>query len=122
MSIVVLVVDDSRTNILALSAVLRTKDIQVVNANNGQDGIAKIKEHPEIDVVLMDIMMPVMDGYEAMRIIRRDLNSKVPVIALTASNSPDDERKCLEAGATDFCSKPVDLETLYKKITNCLIS
>ena len=108
-----LIVDDNEKNIFALSAILRVKGMHVISAENGEKGIAKIKEFPEIDIVLMDMMMPVMDGYEAMKHIRTVLKiENLPIIALTAKAMKGDREKCIEAGANEYCSKPVDFGNL----------
>ena len=87
--------------------------MQVLYAENGQDGIAKLRENSDIDVVLMDIMMPDMDGYETMRIIRKSGEfGSLPIIAITAKAMKVDRAKCIEAGASDYISKPVDTERL----------
>ena len=117
----VLIVDDDQRNILALSAVMRAKGFMVESALNGESGLAVLKTNPGIDLVLMDIMMPVMDGYQAIRAIREDKKiSDTPIIALTAKAMKTDRKKCIEAGASDFCPKPVDINLLMQKIDNCL--
>jgi CheY-like chemotaxis protein len=109
----VLVVDDDVRNIFALTSLLEQHGVRVVNAENGTEAISLLDEDPEIDAVLMDIMMPEMDGYETMRRIR--LNSKhrlLPIVALTAKAMKGDREKCLEAGASDYIAKPVDTDEL----------
>jgi CheY-like chemotaxis protein len=109
----VLVVDDDMRNIFALTSLLEQHGVQVVNAENGAEAISLLDNDAEIDAVLMDIMMPEMDGYETMRRIR--LNSKhrlLPILALTAKAMKGDREKCLEAGASDYIAKPVDSDEL----------
>jgi CheY-like chemotaxis protein len=109
----VLVVDDDIRNIFALTSVLERQQMQVVYAENGRDGIEALKKTPGIEGVLMDIMMPEMDGYEAMREIRQISKFKsIPIIAVTAKAMKGDRQKCLEAGASDYITKPVDTEQL----------
>jgi CheY-like chemotaxis protein/CHASE3 domain sensor protein len=109
----VLITDDDMRNIFALSSALQSYDLQIVIANNGREALEKLEEHKDIDLVLMDIMMPEMDGYEAMRAIRLNKEfSKVPIIALTAKAMKQDREKCIEAGANDYISKPVDIDQL----------
>jgi CheY-like chemotaxis protein len=109
----VLIVDDDIRNIYSLTSVLETYDIQVLHAERGRDGIAILEQLPDIDVALIDIMMPEMDGYETMREIRsRPAISHIPLISVTAKAMKGDRQKCLEAGASDYIAKPVDLDLL----------
>jgi CheY-like chemotaxis protein len=109
----VLLVDDDVRNAFALNKVLRKQGLNVVIANDGQLALDKLAEHPDIELVMMDIMMPVMDGYEAIRRIRADDRFKhLPVIALTAKAMAEDRDKCLAAGADDYLAKPIDLDKL----------
>lgn len=109
----VLITDDDMRNIFALSSALQSYDLKIIIANNGREAIEKLEEEPGIDLVLMDIMMPEMDGYEAMRAIRSKKEfSKLPIIALTAKAMKQDREKCIEAGANDYISKPVDVDQL----------
>ncbi len=109
----VLLVDDDMRNVFALSSVLEDKGLTVVIARDGRESLEKLAQHPEVDLILMDIMMPEMDGYEAMRQIRKDrAHAKLPIIALTAKAMKGDRNKCIEAGANDYLAKPVNTEKL----------
>ncbi len=99
--------------VYALSAMLRSKGLDVLVADTGATAVAVLNEHPEVDAVLMDIMMPEMDGFEAIRRIRADSRfAKLLVVALTAKAMKGDRDKCLEAGATEYLPKPVDGDRL----------
>lgn len=109
----VLVVDDDMRNAFALKRVLRLKGLQVLIAANGKKALGLMNEHPDIDVVLMDIMMPEMDGYETMQEIRKQKRFQtLPILALSAKAMIEDRKKCLKAGANDFLPKPVDMDRL----------
>jgi HAMP domain-containing protein/signal transduction histidine kinase/CheY-like chemotaxis protein len=109
----VLIVDDDMRNIFALATVLEEHAMQTTSADNGRDAIRLLQTEPDIDVVLMDIMMPEMDGMETIRQIRRDPRLKnLPIVAVTAKAMKGDREKCIEAGAWDYLSKPVDTEQL----------
>lgn len=109
----VLVVDDDARNIFALTTVLESQDIVVVSATNGRQAIELVKSIPDLSMVLMDIMMPDMDGYQTMREIRNDARFRMlPILALTAKAMKGDREKCLDAGASDYISKPVNTEQL----------
>jgi hypothetical protein len=100
-------------NIYALSAQLEELGFDITIANNGREAVDTLNDNPEMDIVLMDIMMPEMDGYEAMSLIReQDRFAKLPMLALTAKAMKDDRAKCIEAGANDYCSKPIDMAKL----------
>jgi CheY-like chemotaxis protein len=108
-----LLVDDDLRNTFALSRLLKQHDIHVVIADNGKMALDKLRENKSIELIIMDIMMPVMDGYEAMRAIRSQKSLReVPIIALTARAMPDEQQKCMAAGANDYMPKPVDMERL----------
>ena len=109
----VLIVDDDIRNIFSLTSVLESHDVEVLHAERGKDGILILEQTPGVDVALIDIMMPDMDGYETMREIRRlpELSS-LPLIAVTAKAMKGDRQKCLDAGASDYIAKPVDIELL----------
>lgn len=109
----VLVVDDDVRNIFALMSLLEPHNVDVLYAENGKDAIEVVKNNPDIDLVLMDVMMPEMDGYETTRAIRAlDDYKNLPIIALTAKAMKGDREKCLEAGASDYLAKPVDTDQL----------
>jgi CheY-like chemotaxis protein/signal transduction histidine kinase/CHASE3 domain sensor protein len=113
----VLITDDDMRNIFALSSALEIYDMNIVIANNGKEAIERLKGTDQIDLVLMDIMMPEMDGYEAMRTIRAEKRfTKLPIIALTAKAMKNDREKCIEAGASDYISKPVDIDKLLSML------
>ncbi len=113
----ILVVDDDMRNVFAISAVLEDKGLQIIAAKNGKEGIEKLFKNPDVDLVLMDIMMPEMDGYEAMQEIRKDPKfSRLPIIALTAKAMKDDRQKCIDAGANDYLTKPFDPEKLVSML------
>jgi tubulin-specific chaperone A len=105
----IMIVDDDMRNVFALSSVLESYNVSIVIGKNGREGIEKLKANPHIDLIMMDIMMPEMDGYEAMRLIRSEAKyKKLPIIALTAKAMKDDREKCLAAGANEYLTKPVD--------------
>src|SRR5262249_55559861 len=105
--------DDDVRNVFALTSKLEAWDMVVLRAENGRQALEVLRTTPGVDIVLMDIMMPEMDGYETMRAIRaRDAYRDLPIIALTAKAMRDDPRKCLEAGAWDYLAKPAGGEQL----------
>ena len=109
----VLVVDDDIRNIFALTSLLESQQMQVIFAENGSEGVSALTSNPDTDIVIVDIMMPEMDGYETMGAIRgMDRFRRLPIIALTAKAMKDDRDKCLQAGASDYVTKPVDTEQL----------
>jgi CheY-like chemotaxis protein len=109
----VLIVDDDARNIYALSIVLENHEMEIVSATNGRHAIELIENTPELSMVLMDIMMPEMDGYETMRRIRGNQKFRsLPILALTAKAMKGDREKCLEAGASDYIAKPVNTDQL----------
>ncbi len=112
-----LLVDDDMRNIYALAKVLRAKGLDVVLAQDGAKAVSQLEENAGIEIVLMDIMMPVMDGYEAMAAIRANpAHARLPIIALTAKAMKDDREKCLAAGASDYLAKPIDVPKLLSMI------
>jgi CheY-like chemotaxis protein len=109
----VLLVDDDIRNIFALSSVLERHGMRVMTASTGREAVELIDATPDISIVLMDIMMPEMDGYETIHQIRRNAAlRRLPIVALTAKAMKGDREKCMEAGDSDYIAKPVDTEQL----------
>jgi len=112
-----LIVDDDVRNIFSLASVLEQHKMSVLHAESGRDAIALLENTPDIDIVFMDIMMPDMDGYETIRTIRaRERFQSLPIVAITAKAMKGDREKCLEAGASDYAAKPVDMEQMISII------
>ncbi len=117
----VLLVDDDARNVFALSSVLERRGMKVFTATTGLEAIELIQKTPQLAIVLMDIMMPGMDGYQAISAIRKNpQHRRLPIIALTAKAMKGDREKCLEAGASDYLAKPVDTEQLLSTLRNWL--
>jgi signal transduction histidine kinase/DNA-binding response OmpR family regulator len=114
----VLIVDDDFRNLFALSAVLEEYGLKTIIAGDGQESLVKLEEYDDIDIVLMDIMMPIMNGYEAIEKIRKgdEKIKDIPIIALTAKAQKEDRQKCLDSGANDYMSKPIDNKQLLHLI------
>lgn len=110
----VLIVDDDPRNIFALKITLKARSYRIESCTSAQEAILMIENDPEIGIVLMDMMMPEMDGYEALKIIRNipSETGRIPVIAVTAQAMQGDREKCLEAGANDYISKPINVDQL----------
>jgi len=109
----ILIIDDDARNIFALSLVLRSKGYSVVSASDARAGIMILKENNLVGIALLDMMMPEMDGYQALQVIRSTEEIKdFPVIAVTAQAMKGDRERCLEAGATGYISKPVNMDEL----------
>jgi len=114
----ILIAEDDVRNIFALSSILEPKGAKLYLARNGREAVELMQKNPDIDLVLMDIMMPEMDGLEATRRIRKSNErwSKVPIIALTAKAMNDDRELCIKAGANDYVAKPLDVEILLSLV------
>lgn len=115
----VLIIDDDTRNIYALRMVLKAKGYECITAMDAQTGLQLLTDQPDIGVVLLDMMMPEMDGYEALEIIRADQQlATIPVIAVTAQAMVGDREKCLAAGASEYISKPIDQDILLELLKN----
>jgi len=113
----VLLVDDDARNIFALSAVLERRGMEVLTATTGSEAIEMLRTTPGVAIALMDIMMPEMDGYQTIEVIRANTAfRRLPIIALTAKAMKGDREKCLEAGASDYLAKPVNTEQLLSAL------
>ena len=118
-----LIVDDDIRNIFALTGVLEQHGLNVIHAENGKDGIELLERNPDVDIVLMDIMMPELDGYDTIRIIRGlERFKNLPLIAVTAKAMKGDREKCVEAGASDYIAKPVNIEQLLSLLRVWLVN
>jgi CheY-like chemotaxis protein len=118
----IMVVDDDARNIFALKSILSARGIEVLNAENGRAALEVLVENPDVQLIMMDTMMPEMDGLEATRKIRENpMYRELPIVSLTAKAMKGDREKCLEAGASDYITKPVDEETLLATIYSWLM-
>jgi CheY-like chemotaxis protein len=109
----ILIVDDDIRNVFALTSALEMRGMKVVYAENGREGVARLRDNPSVDLVLLDVMMPEMDGYETARAIRSMPRFEMlPIISLTAKAMKGDRDKCIAAGASDYITKPVDIDQL----------
>ncbi|MDP9040625.1 MAG: response regulator, partial [Bacteroidota bacterium] len=109
----VMIVDDDVRNLFALTTAFERYNMKVVTAESGQEAIDILSENKQVDMLLMDIMMPEMDGYETTQKIRREhKNNNLPIIAVTAKAMKGDREKCIEAGASDYITKPVKIDQL----------
>jgi len=109
----VLLVDDDMRNIYSLSSVLEDYGMRIIVAYDGKQAIEELEANPDTDIVLMDIMMPTMDGIEATKAIRAKKEYRdLPIIAVTAKAMPEDKEKCMAAGVSDYIAKPIDINKL----------
>lgn len=115
----VLVVEDDLDNLEYLKRLLKMKGLDVVSATSGEDAVSIVQTDKSINLVLMDILLPQMSGYEATLLIK-EINPELPVIAQTAYAMHNDREKCLENGCDDYISKPINKDLLYRKIFNLL--
>ncbi len=112
---VVLIIDDDSRNTFALQLTLKSKGYKFISSSDAEEGLAILASHSDIALVLMDMMMPDLDGYEALKVIRSDDRyPNIPVIAVTAQAMSGDREKCLQAGAADYIAKPIDVDILMR--------
>jgi CheY-like chemotaxis protein len=117
----VLIVDDDERNRFALSSYLDMLEMTVITADDGAAAMRVLKSGTTVDLILLDIMMPVMDGYEMLKILKDDVLLKhIPVIAVTAKAMKGDDARCMEAGASDYIPKPIDLKSFISKMAKWL--
>jgi CheY-like chemotaxis protein len=118
----VLIVDDEERNTFALKSYLETFEMIIIEARNGEDAIQILKREIDVAIILLDMMMPVMDGYETLAFLKaNDLLKRIPVIAVTARAMKGDKEKCIESGAWDYVSKPIDLASLMDIINKWIL-
>ena len=116
----ILIIDDDYRNTFALHAVLKAKGFQCLTAGSAEEGLKLLSNGSDVGVVLLDMMMPDMDGYETIQVLRNQYQRDIPVISVTAQAMQGDEEKCLEAGATAYISKPVDIDKLLSLLQRYL--
>lgn len=115
----ILIIDDDNRNIFALKAVLKAKGFDCLSATSAQEGFTIIEENNSVAVVLMDMMMPDMDGYQAISVMKKsELMRNIPVLAVTAQAMVGDKERCLSAGASGYISKPINVDDLLIQIEN----
>jgi len=114
----ILIADDDMRNVFSLISVLEDKGIEIIVAKTGKEALTVLRDNPDTDIVLMDIMMPEMDGYDAIKGIRKmdGVLGKIPVIALTAKAMRGDRARCIKVGANDYISKPVEADKLVSML------
>ena len=115
----ILIIDDDTRNIFALTAVLKAKGYTIISATSAKDGIVALS-NSDVGIVLLDMMMPEMDGYETIQTIRQSEYKSIPIVAVTAQAMVGDREKCIQAGADGYLSKPVDVDELNKLLTQFL--
>jgi CheY-like chemotaxis protein len=115
-NVTILIVEDDPLSMRFLYTILKETQAKLVVAENGQDALDLVKQHDHIDLILMDVQLPIMDGQEVTLKIR-EFNSDIPIIAQTAHAMPEDRAKCFECGCTDYITKPIDIELLFSKIS-----
>lgn len=115
----ILIIDDDSRNIFALGLVLKAKGYMTVSATSVEEGMMQLEKHNDIGIILMDMMMPDIDGYEAIKLINANSKfEKLPIIAVTAQAMQGDEQKCLDAGAWGYISKPINIDQLITVMKN----
>ncbi|MDQ0968764.1 two-component system cell cycle response regulator DivK [Flavobacterium sp. W4I14] len=115
----ILIIDDDNRNIFALKAVLKAKGFDCLSAISAQEGFAVMEKHDNVAIVLMDMMMPDMDGYQAIAVMKKSAKMQnIPVLAVTAQAMVGDKERCLSAGASGYVSKPINVDELLMQIEN----
>jgi len=115
----ILIIDDDNRNIFALKAVLKAKGFDCLSAISAQDGFSIMEKHDNVAIVLMDMMMPDMDGYQAISVMKKSAKMQnIPVLAVTAQAMVGDKERCLSAGASGYVSKPINVDELLLQIEN----
>ncbi|MEJ6583081.1 MAG: response regulator [Crocinitomicaceae bacterium] len=118
----VVIVDDNLANVFALKAVLKPFGCNILTAINGRECLDVLKKSSQVDIILLDMMMPVMDGYETIKEIRKNpVTWQIPIVSLTAQAMETDVKRCLNAGANGYCSKPINIDNLMKIISSVLL-
>ncbi len=118
---VILIVDDEMRNVFALDSLLEHYETQILIATNGKEALEKLQENPTVDLILMDIMMPILNGYEAIKAIRKmEAYQDLPILALTAKAMKGDRAKCIAVGASDYISKPINVDTFFSVLNQLL--
>jgi len=118
----VVIVDDNLANIFALKAVLKPFGCNILTAVNGRECLDVLKKSSQVDIILLDMMMPVMDGYETIKEIRNNpVTCHTPIVSLTAQAMETDVKRCLNAGANGYCSKPINIDNLMKIMSSVLL-
>ena len=118
----VVIVDDNLANVFALKAVLKPFGCNILTAINGRECLDVLKKSSQVDIILLDMMMPVMDGYETIKEIRKNpVTRQIPIVSLTAQAMETDVKRCLNTGANGYCSKPINIDNLMKIIASVLL-
>jgi two-component system cell cycle response regulator DivK len=120
---VIIIIDDDKRNIFALKTVLKSKGFSCLSAQSFNEGLAIIQQNPQLRLIMMDMMMPEIDGYQSIALLKNDANFKVlPIIAITAQAMTGDEERCIAAGADGYVSKPVNIDQLMVYVNKFIVN